>query len=42
MLLRLRAYYVTYYFFLCRNCKTLTMEYKTLGFTVIKNLSYGK
>jgi hypothetical protein len=29
--------FVTYNFILCRSSKTLTMEYKTLGFVVIKN-----
>ena len=39
MLLQLRTCYVTYNFFLCRSSKSLTMEYKTLGFIVIKKFS---
>jgi len=34
----LRTCYVTFNFFLCTSSKTLTMEYKALGFIVIKIL----
>jgi len=38
----LRTCYATYNFILCRGSKTLTMEYKTLGFIVLKKFPTAK